>query len=275
MNLAKEVIVAYGATEKDGVWTIKKNDGYQAVAFEQWADDFGADVLVRLLPNGKVDVLIGATGTEALKSAEVDLGDGTIITESGEHQYAKTGTYILKYTFVSEKGTTIKGEKTVVIEAIPTGKGITSAGDQALIFDGVLPYYGSSTAVREQYELKPAAEGEDVWAGIAFDKTFMINGLKFVEGKQNKKGGWFAETPRVEVLVNGEWIAVESVITPVYPGNSVDEQGNSFQQYRFYFDEIACDGVRIIGKAGGTDPYVSIGELTPRYYGVSADETFN
>ena len=232
-------------------------------------------MLVKLLPNGKVEILAGSTGTEVLKSAEIDLGDGTIITGSGEHQYAKTGTYTLKYTFISEKGTKVQGEKTVKIEAIPTGKGITSAGDQEIIFDGVLPYYGSSTAVREQYELAPSAEGEEVWAGIQFDQTFMINGLKFVEGKQNKKGGWFAETPRVEVLVNGEWIAVKSRITPVYPGNSVDEQGNSFQQYRFYFDEIACDGVRIIGKAGGTDPYVSIGELTPRYYDVSATMEFN
>ena len=274
MKLAKEVILAYGATENGGTWTIKTNKSYTPVAFEQWADDFGADVLLKLLPNGKVQVVAGSTGKETLKSVEIDMGDGFTMYAGGSYQYKKTGTYTLKYTFTSEKGTVITGQKTVKIEDVPTGKGITSAGDQALIFDSVLPYYGSATAVREQYELKPASEGEDVWAGIQFDRAFAINGLKFVEGKHNKKGGWFTDTPAVEVLVDGKWIAIESTISPKYPGNSVEEQANPFQQYRFAFEEVVCEGVRIIGKAGGTDPYVSIGELTPRYHDVSVTTEF-
>ena len=275
MALAKEVLTTYGATENGGTWTVKTNKSIEAVPYEQWADDFGADVIVKLLPNGVVQVVAGSTGTETLKSVEIDMGDGFTMYAGGLYQYQKTGRYTLKYTFVSEQGTVITGTKTIAVEDIPTGKGITSAGDQTIVFDGVLPYYGSSTAVREQYELAPAAEGADVWAGIAFDKPFAINGLKFVEGKHNKKGGWFTEAPKVEVLIDGTWTAIETPISPTYPGNSVEEQGNPFQQYRFYFDEIVCEGIRIIGKAGGTEPYVSIGELIPRYSDVTHASAFD
>ena len=272
--LTKEVMEHYGATEKSGVWTAKTNRTYKTVPYEQWSDDFGADVLLKLLPNGKVQVVVGSTGTEELQSAEIDMGDGFTMYAGGLYQYQKTGTYTVKYKFVSDKGTVIQGEKDVEIEAIPTGKGITSAGDQTLVFDGIIPYYGGSTAVREQYELKPEAEGADVWAGILFDREFAINGLKFVEGKHNKKGGWFTQTPTVEVLIDGNWTAIEATVSPAYPGNSLEEQGDPFQQYRFTFDEVVCSGVRIIGKAGGSDPYVSIGELIPRYHDVSYSQEF-
>ncbi|MBQ8497853.1 MAG: ADP-ribosylglycohydrolase family protein [Clostridia bacterium] len=274
LKLTKEVITAYGATESNGTWTAKENKSLTPVAFEQWADDFGADVIVKLLPEGAVQVVAGSTGTEKLKSVEIDMGDGFTMYTGGLYHYQKTGTYTLKYTFVSEEGTIVKGEKTIKIEAVPTGKGITSDGEQTLVFDGVIPYYGSSTCLHEQYELKPASEGADVWAGIQFDGKFAINGLKFVEGKHNKKGGWFTETPKVEVLIDGTWTAIATTINPVYPGNSVDEQGDPFQQYRFTFDEVVCEGIRIIGTAGGTDPYVSIGELTPRYNDVSVVTEF-
>ena len=68
MDLTKEVMTAYGATEKDGVWTYKTNKSYETVPFEQWADDFGADVILKQLPNGMVQVVAGSTGKESLKS---------------------------------------------------------------------------------------------------------------------------------------------------------------------------------------------------------------
>ena len=275
MDLTKEVMTAYGATEKDGVWTYKTNKSYETVPFEQWADDFGADVILKQLPNGMVQVVAGSTGKETLKSTEIDMGDGFIMYSGGCYSYKKTGNYTVKYTFVSDKGTVIKGEKTVKIESVPTGKGISSAGDSDLIFDGVTPYSATAGAAKIQFEIKPASPDAEVWAGIQFDRAFAINGLKFVEGKQNKKGGWFTETPRVEVLVDGVWTAVASEMFPAYPGNSVEEQGDAFQQYRFTFDEVVCEGVRIVGKAGGTDPYVSIGELTPRYHDVSVTDEFD
>ncbi len=274
MDLTKEVLSAYGASENNGVWTIKTNKSYETVPFEQWADDFGADVIIKMLPSGIVKVVAGSTGTEKLKSTVIDMGDGGKMYSSGYYNYEKTGRYTIKYTFISEKGTEIKGEKTIEIKAIPSGKGITSSGDNTIIFDGTIPYSGTPDAVREQYELKPTAEGADVWAGIQFDAACAINGLKFVEGKQNKKGGWFAETPKLEVLIDGKWIQVDAEISPAYPGSTVEEQGEAFQPYRFSFDEIVCEGVRIIGKAGGSDPYISIGELIPRCDGVSYSTEF-
>lgn len=275
MDLTKEVMTAYGASEKDGVWTYKTNKSLEPVPYEQWEDDFGAGVILRQLPNGMVQVVAGSTGKEALQSMEIDMGDGFTMYSGGCYSYKKKGTYTLKYTFVSDKGTIVTGEKTVKIEAIPTGKGISSSGDGTYIFDGTTPYSAVAGAAKIQLEVKPSSPDADVWAGIQFDKAFAINGLKFVEGKQNKKGGWFTETPKVEVLIDGVWTAIESEIFPAYPGNSVEAQGDAFQQYRFAFDEVLCDGVRIIGKAGGTDPYISIGELTPRYHDVSVSYEFD
>ncbi len=275
MDLTKEVMTAYGATEKDGVWTYKTNKSLEAVPYEQWADDFGADVILKQLPNGMVQVVAGSTGKETMKSVEIDMGDGFTMYSGGCYSYKKTGNYTLKYTFVSDKGTVVKGEKTVKIEAVPTGTGISSSGSGDFIFDGVTPYSATAGASKIQLEVKPASAGADVWAGIQFDRPFAINGLKFVEGKQNKKGGWFTETPKVEVLKDGVWTGIEASLFPAYPGDSMEAQGDAFQHYRFAFDEVVCDGVRIIGKAGGTDPYISIGELTPRYHDVSVSYEFD
>ena len=275
MALAKEIITVYGASENDGVWTYKTNKFIETVPYEQWADDFGADVIFKQLPNGMVQVVAGSTGKETLKSMEIDMGDGFTMYSGGCYSYKKTGNYTVKYTFVSESGTVVKGEKTIKIESVPTGKGISSAGDSTLIFDGVTPRLSVAGAAQLQFEVKPASADADVWAGIQFDGSFAINGLKFSEGKQNKKGGWFTETPRIEVLIGGVWTEVESKISPAYPGNSVDEQGDAFQTYRFTFDEVVCDGVRLIGKAGGSDPYISVGELTPRYHDVTTSDEFD
>ncbi len=275
MDITKEVLTAYGASENNGTWTLKVNKSYEPVAYEQWEDDFGADVIIKMLPHGMVQVVAGSTGTEILKSVEIDMGDGYTMYASGYYGYKKTGKYTVKYTFVSEKGTVIKGEKTIEIKAIPYGKGITSAGESNLLVDGTIPYTGSPTAVQEQFEIKAASADESIWAGIEFDGAYAINGLRFVEGKQNKKGGWYAETPTVEVLIDGKWTAIESEISPAYPGNSIEEQGAAFESYRFTFEEIVCEGVRIIGKGGGSEPYISVGELIPRCDGVSASAEFD
>ena len=275
MELTEEVLTAYGASKQNGTWTLKVNQSYEPVAYEQWADDFGADVIIKMLPHGMVQVVAGAIGTEVLESVEIDMGDGFTMYASGYYGYKKTGVYTIRYTFVSDKGTVIKGEKTVEIKAIPYGKGITSAGESNLLVDGAIPYTGRSTAIQEQFEIKPASPSDDIWAGIAFDGKYAINGLKFVEGKQNKKGGWYTETPTVEVLLDGKWTAIDAEISPAYPGNSVEEQGAAFEPYRFTFDEIVCEGVRIIGKGGGSDPYISVGELIPRCDGVSASAEFD
>ena len=275
MDLTREILSFYGAKESGGVWSIKTNRSYEPVPYEQWEDDFGADVILKHLPNGAVRVLAGTCGTEKLAFVEIDMGDGFVMHSAGNYSYSKTGTYTLKYTFVSETGKTVTGEKTIHIHAVPTGTGITPTGENAMICDGVLPYTGSPTARQEQFSIEAASPEADVWAGIRFDKAYAVNGLKFLEGTQNKRGGWFAETPRVEVLVGGEWKAVDATAVYAYPGNSVEEQGDAFEPYRFTFDEIVCEGIRLIGKAGGTHPYISVGELIPRYHGTETEITFN
>lgn len=88
--------------------------------------------------------------------------------------------------------------------------------------------------------------------------------MEFIEGKHFKDGGWFDGTPYVEILLNGIWTRVDAEISKEYPKNYLSAQGESFETYTFTFDKLSdCDGVRIVGKPGGTAYFISVGEITP------------
>jgi hypothetical protein len=71
-------------------------------------------------------------------------------------------------------------------------------------------------------------------------------------------GGWFADGPRVEVRVDGEWQVAEASVTPPYRNDFTALEAD---EYVFDFAEVTADGVRLIGSAGGPLRYTSIAEL--------------
>lgn len=102
------------------------------------------------------------------------------------------------------------------------------------------------------------------WWGYAWPRAYRMNKVAYAAGASDKEaGGWF-ENVRVQVRQNFEWVDVEeAVATPAYPSN---EKADG-QTYTFSFKDTWGDGVRIIGKPGGSQSYTSIDELEVYYSG--------
>lgn len=281
-ELMSEVLLESGATLKDGVWTLTKDTTYEAVPFEQWTDEFDAGLIVTNAGNGVVKLELVTNGDEKIKSITLDMGDGFVANgKLAQYAYAKTGEYTVKYTVVSESGKTVSKERKVIVEdtlaatpicsvTAPTGGGNK---DMGVMFDGYSPYVSDTNSALQYDTYDGGAEKDSVYAGLEFSKTYLISGLEFTEGKHFNDGGWFAEVPTVEVLVNGVWKPIAA--TTSYPSSNTKEgHGNNFDKYVFTFSsEIACDGVRLVGKPGGTHYFISVGEFTPIVASSSSSST--
>lgn len=271
-ELMSEVLLESGATLKEGVWTLTKDTTYEAVPFEQWTDEFDAGLLVTNEGNGVVKLNLVVNGKEKIKSVTLDMGDGFVANGNlAKYAYAKTGEYTIKYTVVSESGKTVSKERKVIVEdtlsatpicsvTAPTGGGNK---DMGVMFDGYLPYVSDTSSALQYDTYDGGAAKDSVYAGLEFSKTYTISALEFTEGKHFNNGGWFAEVPTVEVLVNGVWKAVEA--TSSYPANNTQAgHGNNFDKYVFTFKQnVACRGVRLTGKPGGSAYFISVGEFVP------------
>lgn len=272
--LMKEVLLKNGATENNGTWKICVDSEYIPVAYEQWGDDFDAGLLVTNLGNGEVKLELNVVGNETVRSVKIDMGDGNVFDANlARYAYEKPGEYTIKYTVVGSGGTVVSRERKIKMEDAVSGTPICSvtaptgggSKDINTIFDGVIPYIADTTSSL-QYDTYDGGEKKDsVYAGIEFDKTYTLERVEFTEGKHFNDGGWFAEAPTVEILVNGKWQTAKTTISTPYPtGNTKEAHGNNFEVYVFTLaTPTKCDGVRIIGRPGGTAYFISIGELTP------------
>jgi hypothetical protein len=100
--------------------------------------------------------------------------------------------------------------------------------------------------------------GDDVW-GYAWAAPRRMSRLVYAPGPQDSLGGWFAEGPRVEVRVDGGWVAATGVeVLPAYPN---DFTALEEDEYVFTFDPVVADGIRLTGEPGGDLRYTSIAEL--------------
>ncbi|MBE6653969.1 MAG: hypothetical protein E7608_00770 [Ruminococcaceae bacterium] len=283
-ELMSEVLLANGATLKDGVWTVTKDTEYKAVPFEQWTDEFDAGLIVTSEGNGVVKLNLVTNGNEKIKSIKLDMGDGFVANGNlAKYAYAKTGEYTIKYTVVSESGKTVSKERKVIVEdslaatpicsvTAPTGGGNK---DMNVMFDGYTPYVSDSNSAL-QYDTYDGGKAKDsVYAGLEFSGTYTVSALEFTEGKHFNDGGWFAEVPTVEVLVNGVWKAVEA--TSSYPSNNTKAgHGNNFDKYVFTLKQsVACQGIRLNGKPGGSAYFISVGEFNPVVVAGAASATFD
>jgi len=96
------------------------------------------------------------------------------------------------------------------------------------------------------------------WLGYTFDSPRTLSTLIFQEGVHFDDGGWF-NTVRVELRIGGVWVnATGLAVEPAYPGAN---DGENFEVYTFTFAPTPADGVRLIGDAGGSANFVSVGEL--------------
>jgi hypothetical protein len=191
-----------------------------------------------------------------------------------KYAYKKAGEYTIKWKAVSSSGKQVSHSMKIVLkdEVTVTGTPICSVmqptgggnKDMNVMIDGFVPAKGSSDSSLQYDTYCGNSAVTFAYAGMEFDKPYIISGVEFTEGKHFRDGGWFASAPYVEILKDGKWVRAESVISKAYPGNSLEKQGEYFETYVFTFPaELECDGVRISGVPGGSACFISVGEIAP------------
>ncbi len=94
--------------------------------------------------------------------------------------------------------------------------------------------------------------------GYEWPSPRVFDRVVYASGPQDSLGGWFADGPRVEARVDGEWMPVPGVtVTPPYRN---DFTALEEDEYVFEFAPVTADGVRLVGTAGGPLRYTSIAE---------------
>jgi hypothetical protein len=108
-------------------------------------------------------------------------------------------------------------------------------------------------------------EKQTDWWGYKWPVPYTFDEVAYQTGTMFTNGGWFASNLQVQVLQNGQWVAVPQnvYVTPAYPYSS---GAQSQATYTFDFPSVSGTGVRIIGTPGGTSYFTSIGQLGV-YYG--------
>ncbi len=122
------------------------------------------------------------------------------------------------------------------------------------------------------------------WYGYTFDKTYTVHAVEFTDGEHFWNGGVFLYGELdVEALINGSWTKVASSASPEYPTydssddwnwkwDNADPKPIGFQKYTITLNsDTACDGIRVIGQAGGRQNFTTCAELRVQAYLTSAE----
>lgn len=274
--LAKDVLnnSPYVTNNGNGTWTIAVNDVYKSVTKELWPEGFYVNVKTIPVGNNRYTFsYMSENGT--IKDVKIETGDGYVATDYlASYRYKELGTYTFRCEFTSTDGEKFTLEKPIYVlstNSIVTGYAISScekptgSGNKNVktILDGYIPVTGKAGNA-QSYDTNDGLEHDSAYVGMIFDYRSTLDSVVFIEGKHYTKGGWFEEEPYIEVLVDNEWIKVESKLDRKYPENDRKSQGDDFEVFIFNLNEqIKCDGFRVTGKPGGQGRFISCGELVP------------
>ena len=98
------------------------------------------------------------------------------------------------------------------------------------------------------------------WWGYIWPQPYSINQVVYETGNMFPDGGWYTAKLRVQVRQHFRWVDVTGIptVTPAYPYSN---QAGAFTTYTFDLPNTWGDGVRIIGRPGGTSYFTSISQL--------------
>ncbi len=150
----------------------------------------------------------------------------------------------------------------IVSESNPGGAGCK---DIEIIRDGIIPKSGESHEKVQYDTFTNRSDEHEEYFGYMFRRSYTVSSLSFTEGAHFSNGGWFKDgSIRVEVLIDGNWMTVETDVNPAYPnGNAQGKFGKNYQTYTFTLKTpTSCSGIRIIGSAGGDANFSSAAELS-------------
>lgn len=140
---------------------------------------------------------------------------------------------------------------------IPQGGGNK---DITIISDG---NKGSNSNTQyDTYRKNNAAE--TAYVGYVYKTSRKVSEIEFTEGGHFDDGGWFKNGDiSIELYINGKWVEAKATVNPSYPnGDSKNTFGNGYETYTFKLDKATeCNGVRVIGAAGGRSGFISVSEM--------------
>ncbi len=123
------------------------------------------------------------------------------------------------------------------------------------------PQPGTGSTLDQFATFHPANVGVD-WIGYELPPGTLpgtrIYALEWTLGEVVPEGGWVT-LPRVQVRVNGQWTLVSNLQTT--PSYSIFTPPASFSKYRFSFDPVEAEAVRLAGIPGGSEGFLSAAEL--------------
>ncbi|MBR4744076.1 MAG: ADP-ribosylglycohydrolase family protein [Oscillospiraceae bacterium] len=276
LRQTREVLEGSGAFSEDGTWRIPRDSEAEEVPWEQWEDGLSASFEITGGPDLSATVRLELyEHGEEIDRFHIDMGDGfSLDTVPLTYTYEQPGTYTVTCEIRGKNGTelTLKNDVTVERTALIPGHAVctvtvpTGGGNPnpEIMRDGVIPPVGCDDSAQQYDTYDGGRKRNTVYAGIEFEETLTVTGVRFTEGKHFWDGGWFDGEPYIEVKREGEWVSAEASIDRAYPGNTEAEQGPSFEIYAFAFSApIRCEGVRIAGKPGGQAYFISVGEIVP------------
>ncbi len=278
MKLISESVTSSGGTVSDNDYTIVVPEKIKAVPFEQWEGGIGAQLIVNDSGGCSVNIRLATSGSEKIEKVTYDMGDGYVTSENlCKYGYAAPGTYKITCNVEGKEGTNITLETTVTLESELKGVKYTpicsvenpwGSGnkDMNVFCDGVIPSTSDSSAALQYDTYCGGGELDSLYVGMKFDRTVSITGVKFTEGMHFWDGGWFEKAPVLELLIEGNWVEVATVIDgKAYPdANNMSAHGLPFESYTFRLENpTECDGVRFKGKPGGGAYFISVSEITP------------
>ncbi|MGH7867051.1 MAG: hypothetical protein ACREP9_05295, partial [Candidatus Dormibacteraceae bacterium] len=127
---------------------------------------------------------------------------------------------------------------------------------------GKLAYLNDGNTIASEDSWDGSSKDTDC-CGITWPRMYNLNRVVYTTGNMFSNGGWFASGLTIQVRRDFVWTDVSGlVIAPPYPyGNNAGPN----HRFTFSFDPTYGDGIRIIGKPGGTGSFTSISELEVYY----------
>ncbi|MDP4183027.1 MAG: hypothetical protein Q8942_18315 [Bacillota bacterium] len=142
----------------------------------------------------------------------------------------------------------------------PTGGGNHNI---EVINDAEIPAVGNSDSAMQYDTFVGNTAAHDEYIGYTYNENKTFTKVVFQEGKHFWDGGWFAYgAPKIQVRENGVWTNVTPTVSPYYPySNSTSTFGSSYETYTYYLNNEVGNGIRLSGRAGGSNNFISVGEL--------------
>ncbi|MEG1875470.1 MAG: hypothetical protein RR185_07855, partial [Angelakisella sp.] len=163
-------------------------------------------------------------------------------------------------TLGSEHDITKNGK--IICSVLPEQLTGTGSKDLEIIRSGKWVNALSATNT-SQYDTFTGKRQKEGYVGIDFGEKYQFTSFAFQEGLHFGNGGWFSETPKIQVKVDDSWVDVQGLQCPKeYPkGEGMGDFGEYFEIYPYTFDPIEGTAIRLYAVPGGYPSFFGIGQI--------------